>query len=339
MDQKFPKISCAIINYNGEKFINRCLKSLIEQDYSNFEIIFIDNVSTDNSVNFIKENFPQIKIIENAKNIGYTGGANQAIEITDGKYLMILNPDIVYEPDYLSKCVQKLEECSKIGVIGGKLLKYDFENNKKINLIDSIGLYCFKNRRIIDRGQGYEDKGQYNQEERVFGISGASPIYRREALLDIKIYNEIFDEDFFMYKEDIDISWRLNLRGWICYYFPKALAYQGRGTGVLKRANHLEVLKHRQKVSKLAKQLSYKNQRLMQIKNEIWPSFLLDFIYIIPKEILALGYIVLREPYVLKSVMELILKIPKALKKRKWIMENRKIDWRQMHYFLGRAKK
>ncbi|KKP39876.1 MAG: family 2 glycosyl transferase [Candidatus Peregrinibacteria bacterium GW2011_GWF2_33_10] len=345
--QKPPKVSSVIINYNGEKFIEKCLESLTNQDYPNFETIFIDNVSTDDSVKIVKEKFPQVKLIVNEKNTGYVGGANQAVEITDGKYLMILNPDIIYEKNYISKCVEKMEENPKIGVIGGKWLKYDFIKNEKQNVFDSTGLYCFKNRRIIDRGQGHEDKGQYDKEEIVFGISGASPMYRREALIDIGIPTplirgaggvEIFDTDFFMYKEDIDVSWRLNLRGWLCYYYPQAVAYHGRGTGVLKRANHLEVLKHRQSVSLLAKKLSYKNQRLMQIKNEIFLSFILDLPWILTKEILAFGYILLKERFILKSIMELFSQIPNALKKRRWIMKNKKINWKQMHYLLGRAK-
>ncbi len=120
-----PKVSCVIINYNGEKFIETCLTNLLKQDYPNFEIIFIDNVSTDNSVKIVKEKFSQIKLIVNPENTGYVGGANQAVEISEGsKYLMILNPDIVYNSDYISKCVSKMEENSKIGVIGGKFLKY-----------------------------------------------------------------------------------------------------------------------------------------------------------------------------------------------------------------------
>lgn len=338
MTSNHPKVSCVIINFNGEKFIEKCLKSLIKQDYSNFEIIFIDNVSTDSSVNIVKEKFPQIKLIVNKTNTGYTGGANQAVEVSNGaKYLMILNPDIIYCENYISKCIAKMEENPKIGVIGGKWLKYDFDSDEKKNVFDSTGLYCYKNRRVIDRGQGYEDKGQYNKEEVVFGISGASPIYRKEALLDVAINGEIFDTDFFMYKEDIDVSWRLDLRGWICYYLPEAIAYHGRGTGVLKRANSLDVLKHRQSVSILARKCSYRNQRLMQIKNEDLLSFILDLPWILPKEILAFGYILLREPYVLKSVLDFFRKLPSALRKRKWIMKNKKIDFKTMHYFLGRS--
>ncbi len=357
MQKNFPKLSCVIINYNGEKFIKKCLESLLSQNYQNFEVIFIDNLSTDNSVKIVKEKFPQVKVVENTINSGYVGGANQACDITKGEYLMLLNPDIIYEKDFIKNLVFKMEEDKQIGVISGKFLKYDFNNNEKTNIFDSTGLYCYKNRRIVDRGQGHEDQGQYNKEEEVFGVSGASPMYRREALLDIAIPLkppldaspkdsfwrerglegfEFFDTDFFMYKEDIDISWRLWLRGWKCYYYPKALAYHGRGTGVLKRAGHIDVLKHRNKVSELAKYHSYKNQRLMQIKNEMFLSFLLDLPKILTKEILAFAYILIKERFVLKSAVELFSKIPNALKKRKWIMENKKIDFSKMHYLLGR---
>jgi GT2 family glycosyltransferase len=340
-----PKVSCVLINYNGAKFLKLCLESLLVQDYKNFEIIFLDNNSQDNSVEIVKKSFPKIKILRNKVNLGYTGAANQAISITDGKYLMIFNPDIIYEKNYLSLLVKKMEENSKIGVIGGKWLKYDFEKNKKTNLIDSVGLYCYRNRRVIDRGQGLEDKGQYDDEEEVFGISGASPMYRREALIDIGIPPapfhlkgenrvEVFDEDFFMYKEDIDVSWRLLLRGFLCFYFPKAIAYHGRGTGVLKRFTHVEVMKNRRKLSRFTKVLSYKNQRLMQVKNEIFSIFIKDFFHILWKEILIFGYMLILEPYLLKSVFEFFKKLPSALRKRKWIMKNRKCDLNYVAKFL-----
>jgi GT2 family glycosyltransferase len=228
-----------------------------------------------------------------------------------------------------------MELDKKIAAICGKILKYDFSEDKKTNIIDSAGLYCFRNRRVIDEGQGMEDKGQYNKEKEVFGVSGACPIYRREALEDVKIFGEYFDEDFFMYKEDVDLSWRFRLFGWKCYYLPEAIGYHGRGTGILKRFSHLEVLKNRGKLSKFTKYYSYKNQRLMQLKNEFALGFLRNFFPIIWKEILVKGYIIFREPYLIKAMFHLLSQMPRALKKRKYIMKNRRVGWREMEHWLS----
>lgn len=212
------------------------------------------------------------------------------------------------------------------------------KKNEKTKFIDTVGLFCYRNRRFIDDGQGLEDKGQFNKPKEVFGISGACPLYRKSALEDVKIngkYNEYFDNDFFMYKEDIDISWRLRLYGWKCYFTPDAIAYHGRGTGVLKRFTHFEVLKNRKKLNKFQKHYSYKNQRLMQIKNEFIRGILKDFFSIIWKEILIFGYILFREPFLLKSFGKMIVQTPKMLKKRHHIMKNKKVSYKQMQKWLS----
>ncbi len=327
-------ISIIIINYNTKGLLKPCMESLLAQDQKDREIIFIDNNSTDGSCPYMQANFPDIINVCNSNNTGYTGAANQGIKMAKGEFIMIMNADIKFETDYISKCLAKMKEDKKIAAICGKVYKYDFENDKKTNFIDTAGLFCFRNRRIIDDGQGLEDKGQFDREQEVFGISGACPIYRRSALEDTKIGDEYLDNDFFMYKEDVDISWRMNLFGWKCYYFPKAVAHHGRGTGVLKRFTHHEVLKNRSKLNKLQKYYSYKNQRLMQIKNEFIGGFFKDFFDIIWKEILVFLYMVLREPFLFKAWLEMISQIPAALKKRRYIMSHRKISSRDMDKWL-----
>lgn len=228
-----------------------------------------------------------------------------------------------------------MEADAKIGVIGGKLYKYNFKNDHKTNFIDTAGLFCYSNRRIIDDGQGLPDKGQFNEEHEVFGISGACPIYRKKALEDIKVFGEYFDNDFFMYKEDIDVSWRLRLRDWSCWYLPTAVAHHGRGTGVLKRFSHIEVLRNRRKLNKFQKYYSFKNQRLMQFKNEYIRGFLADFFPIIWREILICGYAVFREPFLIKAKFHMFSQLPNALKKRRYIMKNAKVSWKEMQKWLS----
>lgn len=302
----------------------------MQQTYQEKEIFFIDNNSRDHSVEVVKKHFPRLQCILNEKNIGYSRAANQSIYKAQGKYVMVMNIDIILNNDYIEKIVKYMEKEKNIAASSGKLLKYDTEKKQKTNIIDSTGLYCYRNRRIIDRGQGSEDKGQYDKEEEIFGITGACPIYRKSALESIKIENEYFDEDFFMYKEDIDISWRLRLKGWKIFYIPSAVAYHARGTGVLKRFTHIEVAKNRKHLSRFQKFYAYKNQRLMQTKNEMWQNILRDFPYILWKEILIFAYIILREPYLLRAFFHLLRQLPKAIRKRKYIMKNKVITWKDM---------
>src|SRR3990167_702930 len=143
---------------------------------------------------------------------------------------------------------------------------------------------------------------------------------------------EYLDEDFFMYKEDIDISWRLRLRGWKCYYYPQAVCYHGRGTGVLKRFTHWEVYKGRKNLNRFQKYYAYKNQRLMQVKNEQWGNFLRDLLWIKGKEILIFGYILFREPYLLKGIWVFLSHLPNALRKRRIIMKRAVVSSATMHH-------
>ena len=146
---------------------------------------------------------------------------------------------------------------------------------------------------------------------------------------------EYLDEDFFMYKDDPDLSWRIRLRGWKCTYYPEAVCYHGRGTGVLKRFTHWEVYKGRRHLSRFQKYYAYKNQRLMQVKNEMWGNLIRDFFPILWKEILIFGYIVLREPYLLKAFGHFILQLPNALRNRRLIMARRKVTPKQLAKWLN----
>lgn len=323
-------LSCVIINFNGEKLLKTCLDSLARLDFKDKEIIFLDNASSDGSVEFILKHFPMVRVIANKDNSGYAGGANQAVEVSRGEFVLIMNPDIVFEPDYLKILVKRLETDRKIGAIIGKLRKYDFERGKKTNFIDSAGLVMYRNRRCVDRGQGEEDCGQFNRAEEVFGITGACPLYRRSALEDCKIADEYFDKSFFMYKEDVDIAWRMRLFGWKCFYEPKAVAYHGRGTGVVDRSTLWEVAKQRKSLSKFQKYYSYKNERLMRVKNELRGNVTRDFLPILWKEVLMIGWMVLREPFLWKSLGKFFLQLPKALLKRREIMRRKKADAEKM---------
>lgn len=299
-------------------------------DWPKKEVLFVDNLSTDNSVEFVAKNFPQVRIIKNKKNEGYARGANIGIAESKGDFIFIINPDIVFEPDYLKRLMKRLNEDNKIGAIIGKLRKFDFERTEKTNVIDSAGLVMYKNRRCVDRGQGAVDVGQFDSPEEVFGITGACPLYRKKALDDCKINGEVFDGDFFMYKEDVDLSWRMRLFGWKCFYEPSAVAYHCRGTGVVLREKFLEVAANRKNLSKFQKFFSYKNERLMRVKNDLAANVRANFINIFWKEILMTGWMIFREPYLWKALFEFIWQLPGAMKKRKEILKRKKASATEM---------
>lgn len=336
---KQPKVSIIIIHYNTPHYIKSCMDAIFAQTYKNIEVIFIDNNSTDKTaLHIIDDDYADnksLEVIKNKDNLGYAGAANQGIKLAiEGKekadYVVITNPDIIYSPTYFEKIIHRIEKDPKIAAITGKVYKYDFANRKPTKIIDTVGLLAFKNRRIIDDGQGLTDTGQFDKEKEVFGISGACPLYRREALEDAKIMDEYLDDDFFMYKEDVDLSWRFNLLGWKNIYYPKAVAFHGRGTGIFKRFTTKQMFDNREKLSTFQKKYSFRNQLLMQAKNDLWPNMIKDFFPIMARKIATPFYITIFEPYQWIEYFKYLKLLPKMLKKRKLIMAKRKATAKQM---------
>ncbi len=362
-----PLVSLIIIGYNSQKFLKTCFDAILAQTYPNLELIFIDNNSSDDSVEWTRQTYidylaedatKRLIVIKNADNIGYTGAANQGIKMSKGEYVVITNPDIIYTPEYFEQAVAHMEGDAKIAALTGKVVKYDFGKQNAdgtfggagqqtcpsgaANLIDTVGLAIFRSRRVIDDGQGLTDDGRFDTDatqggHQVFGISGACPIYRRTALDDVKLTvegphgekeTEYLDGNFFMYKEDVDLSWRFTLLGWKCWYDPRAVAYHGRGTGVKQRFTVGQVVKERDGLSPFQKTYSYRNHRLMQLKNELWGNFWHDFLYIAAREIGSLVYVTFREPYIWKSIWQMVKLIPSTLRKRRQIMTRVEDHWR-----------
>lgn len=318
------KISAVIVNWNGEKYLEKCINSLLNQSYPNVEVIVIDNDSSDNSVSLIKNKFSkEVKLIQNI-NDGYAGGSNKGIEVSDGEYVLIANPDIVFGKDYISICINKLEEDSKNAAVTGKLLKYDFDKDEKINVIDSAGISLNHSRQGMDIGQNDTDVGQYEEDRRVFGVCGAASIFKRDVLEKVKINNEYFDLDFFAYKEDIDLCWRINLYGYKCMYAHNAVSYHGRGMNSSKGI--VNTIKNRRNQSDFLKGLSFRNHYCMIMKNESKSSYKKDFIKIYIDLMKYLVFFVLFDRGCLKYLKEVRKRKSLMMSKREIIQRNVKLS-------------
>ncbi len=357
---KKPLVSISVLTFNSEDIIGHCLKSALDQSYDNIEILVIDNASSDNTVEVVKQLKDKynsnLNILINKENIGFAKGHNIGIRKSRGEYVLCLNQDVVLDKDFVKNAVELMEFNKNVGGVQGKLYKTTKLNMCEVEprtsrILDSTGLLMFKNRRIVARGQGEKDKNQYQRGE-IFGADGPAPFYRRRALEDTKLPTfkgstpnirlnpgldpgksgsyEYFDEDFFMYKEDVDLAWRMQLYGWKTIYEPTVVGHHVRGAGQGAVTNYLKVAKARMKISKLAKYHSFKNQRLMQIKNELWGLMFRHFFRIIIKEIASWIYVLLFEKYSLKVIQELFKKCPKARCKRKIIMQRKRKGAKQM---------
>lgn len=323
------KLAISLVTYNGEKYLPFCLKSLAEQTYQDFTLLVIDNGSNDETVRYFSENYPQIKLVTHTHNIGFAKAHNQAIAWTNSEYVMLLNQDVILKPDYLEKAIGYLDAHSEAASVGGKIYVWDFANKEKTKRFDSTGLVVYRNHRVADYRQGEEDLGQADQIAEVFGLSGTLPIYRRLALNAVKINlngqfsaDEYLDEDFFSYKEDVDLAWRLRLAGFKTFYLPECVGYHDRSVSGSVVQTSQAIRESRRDRDRAIKIYSYKNHWLLLMKNEFFLNLLSCFFPIIWYEIRKFIFILLFERTTLKAIKLLRQQKKRLLQKRRYIIKN-----------------
>lgn len=212
-------ISVIILNWNGADYLSDCLDSVLAQDYHPLEIIVVDNGSTDSSVELVRAKYESVRLIQNGSNLGFAAGNNVGIREANGEYLVILNNDAELDSKCLSEMKHAIDRDPKFGCCASKIyLKFEE------NLLDAVGIAICADGLSIGRGR-LESGDLYNEEEEVFFGSGCCMMCRREMLEDVKVRDQYFDEDFFMYAEDTDLGWRARLRGWKTIYAPAAKTY------------------------------------------------------------------------------------------------------------------
>ncbi len=323
MNKRKINVSINLLTWNGEKYLRWLLQSLKEQTFKNWELLVLDNSSPDKSVEIIKQYCPEAKIIKQKENIGFARGHNLLINWSDSDYILVLNQDVILDKDYLEKIIKFLEVNPLVSSAAGKIMYWDFNEGKKSKIIDSWGLKIDKKRQVVDWNQGKKDYDLENKE--VFGLSGAAIIYRRRNLENIKELKnnsfQYFDEDFFAYKEDIDLAWRLRLNGWENYLITNTKAYHHRTIN----------LKEDRKLRGVINKISYRNHLMLLYKNSFFKNFIKDFFYIIWYELKKIIYFLIHERSTLYGLLEFIKVLPSLRKKRKFIKKLRQVKAEEMY--------
>ncbi len=312
-------VSIIIPVLNGEKYIRQCLNSVLNQTERDFEVIVFDNGSTDKTLEIIQNEFPKAKIFSSTKNLFVGGSINYALKnIKTGDYILLLCSDVILEPRFLENGLKILINQPKIGVVQGKILKFDLDKNKKTNIIDTTGFEFHRSRRIVNRGHGEVDQNQY-PDGKIFSFEGAVALFKKKVLQELAINGEIFDRDFEWMVDDLDLGWRMNILGWENYYCSDCLAYHDRKT--TKRTSHgkLDFIKQRRAIPAKKRMLDFCNFHLTLIKNDTiiwsdWPVFIL-------REIQLWIYILFFEWTTWPAIPRMIKLLPKMIKKRKEIRE------------------
>lgn len=257
MKKKFPLVSIIIVNWNGGKVFEDCLKSLAKVDYPNWELIVVDNGSTDGSHRLPQNfQFPSAKrqaplisnfqLIRNRTNRGFAVANNQGFEKAKGGYILLLNNDTKVEPDFLSKLVTRMERDTPIGVIQPKIFFMD-----KPTYLDNAGSFLTKTGFLQHWGFGEKDSKDFSQEREVFSTKGACMLVRRELIEKVAL----FDPSFVSYMEESDFCWRAWLAGYKVLFYPKAKILHKVGM-TSKRMSQITINYH-----------SFKNRIRSLIKN------------------------------------------------------------------------
>jgi len=212
-----PLVSVIVVNWNGKAYLEECLNSLRHQTFSDFEVIVVDNGSTDGSFEYLQSHSPEFgRLLRNAENVGFARGNNQGIRVAKGKYIALLNNDARADSHWLEELVRAAEENGRVGMLASKIYLH---GSSKI--IDNVGHLIYRDGLNRGRGRLEVDRGQFDKKEEVLFPSGCAALYRREMLEEIGL----FDEDFFAYGDDTDIGLKGRLAGWKCLYVPEAIVH------------------------------------------------------------------------------------------------------------------
>lgn len=217
-----PLISVVIPNWNGKKFLAGCLDSLKTQTYEPIEVVIVDNGSKDGSVEYLQENYPEVKLVTFPVNTGFSPAVNAGIKASTGEMVALLNNDTVVDPNWMSELIKAMKEHPEAGSAGCKMLAYDDHT-----LLDGAG-DGYRRGGLPGRiGHKERDTGRFNRKRYLLGACGGAALYRRELFDAIGL----FDEDYFAYLEDVDLGLRAQAAGFKCIYVPTSIVYHlGCGT-------------------------------------------------------------------------------------------------------------
>jgi GT2 family glycosyltransferase len=247
-----PSVAVVILNWNGKNYLEKFLPSVVASDYENLTIIVADNASTDDSVYFLKTNYPQIQIIEGTVNEGFSQGYNSALKYVSADYYILLNSDVEVSRHWVAPVILLMESDEKIAACQPKILS--FKNKDQFEYagasggwIDSFG-YPFGRGRVFDKVE--TDNGQYNNATEIFWATGAA------FFVKASVFHELrgFDPYFFAHQEEIDLCWRMKRAGYKIFVEPASVVYHVGG-GTLPMGDRRKVF------------LNFRNNLIMLSKN------------------------------------------------------------------------
>jgi len=215
-------VSIIIVNYNGKHHLEKCLKSLMEIDYKNYEIILVDNNSSDDSIDFVKKLYPSLVIIQLEKNYGFAEPNNIGAKKAKGELLLFLNNDTIVKPNFITELVKVIKTDSKIAICQSFLLKPNGEIDSSGDFVDTLG-------------RAYSSRKKVSEVREILSARGAAMLIRKESFFDLGQ----FDKHFFASFEDVDMGWRAWLWGYRVVLVPNSVVYHTGGQTIKNISNEV----------------------------------------------------------------------------------------------------
>jgi GT2 family glycosyltransferase len=299
------RVSVVLITWNSAPYLRRCLAGIAGQSHRDLELIVVDNASSDDSLALARD---ANIIIRNQENRGFAAAANQGIAAASGEFVVLINPDCFLTPDYIEKVIAAMSD--DIGSATGTLIRAKGNEIEPTDEIDSTGI------RMTRSGRHLDDNRQPTTDNEVFGVSAAAAVYRMSFLRDVAIDGEIFDEDFFAYREDADLAWRGRLLGWRALHVADAIAYHVRHVTPERRAQ----------LSPLINMHSVKNRFLLRWKNEGAYLALRNFPFESARDLVVLAAVLTVERSSLPALAWLWKNRRRVMAKRREIQRRRRVS-------------
>lgn len=287
MSEHAPGVVVVTVTFNEEADLPGYFAALAEVSHRPLDVVLVDCGSNDNTVALAERlaagmPFP-VTVLPLGENRGFSGGMNAGIAASRAPYVLSLNTDARPTPDYVSTLVGELATHPRVGAATGRLLRWT-EPGEPARL-DACGMRLTWTWRHLDRGSDEIDRGQYSRAERVFGATGAAALFRREALLDVAVNGEVFDERFHTFREDAELAFRLAERRWEVVYQPAAVAHHRRNVVPARRSA----------LSPFVNYHSLKNRYLLRANHQSWGNFLLTLGPTLARDLGAFAYVLVRE--------------------------------------------
>ena len=329
-----PRVVVSLVTHNESRDAERLLPTLFAQTFRDFAVVAVDNRSEDGTraalAAALKTAPVPMEIVASRENLGFAGGHNvgiaKAIE-RGAAWVLVLNADVVLAPDYLEKLLADADRPGRewVGAMTGKILRADGPELAPTGVIDTVGVRMTRGGRHFDVGAGEPDTGRWDRPAEVFGVSGCVALYRAEALADVRISTGFFDDDFFVYREDVDLAWRLRGRGWSARCVPSAVAWH-------RRRNLPE---RRPSMSAIANLHSVKNRFLLRINNAGPDHLRATFPLTFARDVVVVGACVFRERTSLEALRWLARSRARLLAKRREVLERRTVSDRALLRWFG----